>query len=127
MDSILTSIKKQLGITEDYEAFDPEIIIHINTVFSILNQLGVGPETPFTIEDKTATWDQFIGGDTRIEMVKTYIYLRVRLIFDPPTNSFVVDAFKKQYEELEVRMNLADDPVNAYEGGSWTDPDLEEE
>lgn len=125
MDSILTSIKKQLGIMEDYEAFDPELIIHINTVFSILNQLGVGPAVPFMISDKSATWDEFIGDDKRIEMVKTYIYLRVRLIFDPPTNSFVVDAFTKQYQELEVRMNLADDPINGYEGGSWSDPDRE--
>lgn len=119
MDSILTSIKKQLGITEDYEAFDPELIIHINTVFSILNQIGVGPETPYTITDKTNTWDEFIGDDSRIEMVKTYVYLRVRIIFDPPSNSFVVDAFTKQYQELEVRMNLADDPRDTYVGGSW--------
>lgn len=104
--SILTSIKKKLGIAEDYEFFDPDIIIDINSVIMILNQMGVGA-TNFHIEDKTATWDEFIGGEpTILEMVKTYIYLKVRLMFDPPsTGGGVLDSTKEMIDELEWRLN----------------------
>ena len=84
MDSILTSIKKLLGITEDYENFDADIIMHINSVFMTLRQIGVGPEEGFFIEDKSATWTDFMGDETKIESVKTYMYMKVRLLFDPP-------------------------------------------
>ena len=89
MDSILTSIKKLLGITEEYMHFDTDLIIHINTVFSILNHLGVGPTNGFTIADKKAVWKDFTSDDKKIEMVKTYVYLKVKLIFDPPASSAV--------------------------------------
>ena len=103
MDSILTSIKKLLGIQEDYTQFDPEIIVHINSVFVILNQLGVGPDEPFFITDKTATWNQFLTENKEIKSVESYMYLRVRLLFDPPANSFLVTSMEKQIEEFEFR------------------------
>lgn len=103
MDSILNSVKKKLGIQEDYTHFDEDIIIDINSVFMILNQLGVGPDEPFTIEDEDAYWEDFID-NARIEAVKSYMYMKVRLMFDPPTSGFLVDSLKKQIDELEWRM-----------------------
>lgn len=107
MDSILTSVKKLLGITEDYEHFDTDIIIHINSVFSILTQLGVGPENGFYIRDKTAVWNNFITDDTKLEMVKTYVFLKVKMLFDPPASSSVASAMEKAATELEWRLNFA--------------------
>ena len=103
MDSILNSVKKKLGIQEDYTHFDEDIIMDINSVFMILNQLGVGPDEPFTIEDEDAYWEDFID-NTRIEAVKSYMYMKVRLMFDPPTSGFLVDSLNKQIAELEWRM-----------------------
>lgn len=110
MESILTSIKKMLGINEEYEHFDADIIIHINSVFSILTQLGVGPADGFTISDKTATWSQFVGDNNTIELVKTYTYLKVKLIFDPPLSSAVLESTKQMISELEWRLNVSVDP-----------------
>lgn len=107
MDSILTSIKKMLGITEDYTHFDTDIVIHINSVFSILTQLGVGPPEGFYIQDKTTIWYEYISDPNKIEMVKSYIYLKVRLLFDPPSSSSVIEAFNKQISEFEWRLNVA--------------------
>lgn len=115
-DSILDSTKKILGIGKDNTDFDPEILLHINSVFSTLNQLGIGPDAGFMIEDSTPTWDLFLGGDPRLNSVKTYVYLRVRLLFDPPTTSYLIDAVKQQLQELEWRLNVQ------REGVSWTDP-----
>ena len=105
MDSILTSIKKMLGIVEDYEQFDQDIIIHINSVFMILNQLGVGPQKGFSINDKTSTWGEYISDDQNLEAVKTYVYMKVRLMFDPPLTSAVADAMNRNISELEWRIN----------------------
>lgn len=102
--SILNDIKHMLGIEPDYDAFDIDIIIDINSVFMILNQLGVGPKETFSITDSTATWDEFTRGKTDIMAVKTYIYLRTRLMFDPPTNSFTIQAFENQIKELQWRL-----------------------
>ena len=108
MESILTSIKKMLGIVEEYEHFDIDIIIHINTVFMILTQLGVGPSTGFSIKDKTTVWSDFIAADDlRFEAVKTYIYLKVKLIFDPPSSSAVIEAYNRTINECECRLNIA--------------------
>jgi hypothetical protein len=104
--SILTSIKKLLGLEETYTAFDPDIIIHINSAFSRLNQLGVGPLIGFRIEDKTALWDYFLQGRLDLETVKSYIYLKVRLIFDPPQTGFLVEAIKEQIKEHEWELNV---------------------
>lgn len=110
MDSILTSIKKMLGIGEEYEQFDMDLIININSVFSILNQLGVGPSEGFSIKDKTAVWSDFVSDMSKIEMVKSYVYLKVRLIFDPPSGSATVESYKQLISELEWRLNIAVDP-----------------
>ena len=111
MDSILTSIKKMLGIDEEYGRFDTDIIININSVFGILNQLGVGPDAGFSIQDSTSTWDDFIPNltqnATKFDMIKSYIYLKVRLLFDPPTSSAVLDAINRQISEFEWRLNIA--------------------
>lgn len=112
MDSILASIKKLLGITAEYTQFDTDLIIHINSVFSILTQLGVGPSTGFSIHDEYSVWIDFLPEDPRLEMVKTYVYLKVRLMFDPPDRSAVADAMKRQIDELEFRLNVAADQVS---------------
>jgi hypothetical protein len=117
VSSILVDIKKVLGIAEDYTDFDVDIIMHINSVFDTLNQLGVGPEDGFAIEDATAVWDDFLGADARVfNSTKTYIYLRVRLLFDPPSTSFVITSMNEQIQQLEWRINVQ------REGVSWTDP-----
>lgn len=106
MESILTSIKKMLGITAEYTHFDPDIIMHINSVLAVLNQLGVGPSGGFRIEDDTSTWDELIQDDVKLESVKTYIHLRVKLLFDPPNNSAVIEAMTRTINELEWRLNV---------------------
>ena len=113
MDSILTSIKKLLGITEEYENFDQDIIMHINSAFMILNQLGVGPKSGFSINDKSSTWDEFIPESSNLEAVKTYVHLKVKLMFDPPLSSTVIEAIKSQINELEWRLNVSvDSPID---------------
>lgn len=107
MDSILNSIKKLLGIAEDYDAFDTDIIIDINSVFSILTQLGVGPKNGFSITDASATWDQFMPEDPRMNEVKSYMYMKVRLLFDPPTSSAAMASMEKLISEFEWRLNVA--------------------
>lgn len=115
-DSILNSIKKLLGITEEYTAFNQDIIMHINSVFMILNQLGVGPTDPFAIEDETAVWSDFLEDPTNFEAVKSYIYLKVRLLFDPPLTGTVTDAIKSNISELEWRLNVqADSRIDSEE------------
>lgn len=109
MGSILTSIKKLLGIDEEYTQFDNDIIMHINTVFLNLTQLGVGPEEGFLIEDDAATWDDFIGDSNQLQAVKTYVYLKVKLLFDPPLSSSVIESINRIISELEWRLNVAVD------------------
>lgn len=107
MDSILISIKKLLGIEENYTHFDTDIIMHINSVLSILTQLGVGPSNGYSIKDANAVWDEFISDSTRLELVKTYVYLKVRLMFDPPSSSSAIDSMKQLINELEFRITIA--------------------
>lgn len=107
MESILTTIKKLLGIAEEYEHFDQDIIVHINTAFMVLTQLGIGPAEGFSIEDDTSFWSDFLGDDPRFEAVKTYIHLKVKLLFDPPVNSAVIESINKSISELEWRLNVA--------------------
>ena len=109
MESILTSIKKLLGIEEEYTQFDADIIMHINTVFLNLTQLGVGPSEGFLIEDDTAIWEDFIGDSTQLQAVKTYMYLKVKLLFDPPLSSSVTESMNRMIAELEWRLNVAVD------------------
>ena len=110
--SILTSIKKLLGIAEEDTSFDQDIIMHINTVFAILSQLGVGPANGFSIEDDSAIWEDYLGNATNLELVKSYIYMKVRSMFDPPTSSILADAMNKNIGELEWRINTMVDPKN---------------
>ena len=110
LDSILTSVKKMLGITEDYEHFDADLIMHINSVFMILTQLGVGPSEGFSIENKTDTWDDFVSSDSNLEAVKSYMYLKVKLLFDPPLSSAVMESMNRMISELEWRLNVSVDP-----------------
>lgn len=122
MESILTSVKKILGIQEDYTHFDADIIMHINAVFATLHQLGVGPKEPFVIFDNSAVWSDFIEDKMELQMVKTYMGLKVRLVFDPPQNTATAEAYKSMCEEYEWRLNAADD--------DWNDPypdDISEE
>lgn len=105
-DSILIETKKVLGIEDTYTAFDQDVIMHINSVFSTLNQLGIGPDEGFAIEDSDALWADFLDGDLRLNSVKTYMYLRVRILFDPPTNGYLVTAFQDEIRQLEWRINI---------------------
>lgn len=116
--SILNSTKRVLGIADNDDSFDIDVIMHINTALATLNQIGIGPVDGFMIEDDVPTWDAFIGTDLRLSSVKTYIYLKLRLIFDPPSTSFVIAAMEKQITELEWRLNVV------REGDSWTDPNV---
>lgn len=107
MDSILTSIKQMLGITKDYTHFDTDIIMHINSVFMTLTQLGVGPANGFYIEDETAEWTDFIPDPAKLQAVKTYMYLKVRLVFDSASlGSATLAAYERQIQELEWRLNV---------------------
>lgn len=114
--SILTSTKKILGIAADYTAFDLDIITHINTALSTLTQLGVGPVDGFMIEDAEAEWDEFIGVDNRYNSVKSYVFLKVRQLFDPPSTSYLITAMEKQIEEFEYRLNTTREMTE------WVDP-----
>ena len=105
-NSILNSTKKILGIAAEYKAFDLDIITHINSVFATLQQLGIGPAEGFMIEDETSKWEEFVGIDNALNPVKTYVYLRVRMLFDPPTSSFLMTSLQEQIKELEWRLNV---------------------
>lgn len=104
MNSILNSIKILLGMSEQSNDFDRDIIIGINTAFANLYQLGVGPSTPFRIEDESATWEDFMEDNQEIENVKSYIQMKVRLLFDPPTSSIVMECIKNTIAEQEWRL-----------------------
>lgn len=123
-DSILTSVKKVLGIPSYYDHFDRDILLHLNTVMSILNQLGVGPEEGFIVEDDSTTWSDLFDGDidtNRMMYVKSYVCLRVRLLFDPPTSSGAIDAMERQMRELEWRITVTRDPRDNSEEGTVDD------
>lgn len=107
--SILTTTKKALGLPEDYTAFDPELVMHINSALATLNQIGVGPQQGFMIEDAAATWEEFIGVDPRRNNVKQLVYLKVRLVFDPPGTSFLLTAFQEQIQQLEWRVLVTEE------------------
>jgi hypothetical protein len=115
-ESILNSVKKVLNLPVEYTAFDQDVIMFINTAFGTLNQLGVGPDQGFEITNETPTWEAFLGGDPRLNPIQTYVYLRVRLLFDPPTVGYHVDAIKEQIKELEWRLNVQREDV------AWTSP-----
>ena len=110
-DSILNTIKKMLGIADDYTPFDQDIIVLINGAIMILRQLGVGPQAGFSISNAETTWGDYLGTDEiLLASVKPYIYLKTKVVFDPPTSSFVLDAMQKQIDEYEWRTNAEVDP-----------------
>lgn len=104
MASILNEVKKVCGLAADYTAFDVDMIMHINAVFSVLDQVGIGPEGGFFISDDTEDWDDFEAPDNQKNLAKSYMYLKVRFIFDPPATSFAINAMKGQIEEFEWRL-----------------------
>lgn len=112
MNSILTSTKKQLGIAPDYDHFDADIIMHINSVFMILAQLGVGPSTGFSITDDSAVWTDFIPESACLEAVKSYMGMKVGLMFDPPSNSIIMEARNRTISELEWRLHVAAESID---------------
>jgi hypothetical protein len=105
-ESILISTKKILGLDESYTPFDLDIITHINAAFSTLDQLGLGPEGGFSIEDETAVWSDYVVPLNQLHAVKTYVYLKVRILFDPPATSFHLSALNEQLKEYEWRLNM---------------------
>jgi hypothetical protein len=115
-DRILPTVKKVLGLVEADTSFDVDILMHINTALGTLTQLGIGPAEGFEIEDATATWATFLDNDKAKNPVKSYVVLRVRLLFDPPTTSFAIESYVKQQEELEWRLNVL------REDTEWVDP-----
>lgn len=110
-ESIFNSIKALLGPDASYEVFDQDILIHINTAIAVLTQLGVGPASGFMVIGPDETWSDFIGNDDKtLNMVKTYIYMKVKMAFDPPVNSSVLTAYQEACKEYEWRLNIAVDP-----------------
>ena len=112
MESILNSIKKLLGIAEDYDYFDSDIIMHINSVFATLTQLGVGPEDGFSIDDESEKWEDFLPEERMLHSVKSYMFMKVKLMFGPPLSSAVIECTKEQIKELEWRLQVAVDSAN---------------
>lgn len=105
--SILTTVKKMVGLDETYTVFDTDIVIHINSVFFSLFQMGVGPSASFSIEDASATWNDFlVDGTPLLNPIKAYIALKVRMLFDPPTTSFAIGAINSQIAEFENRISI---------------------
>lgn len=110
-DSILNTVKKMIGLDKSYHAFDMDLIIHINSVFMILNQLGVGDDKVFTIEGEEETWDDFFkGSEENPTLTKSYMYLKVKLLFDPPSTGVLHEAMERQIKEFEWRLNVQVDP-----------------
>lgn len=109
MDSILTSIKAMLGPAEEYEHFDPQLIMFINSTLAVVTQLGLGPKEGFVIKDKTAKWTDLAPEGPALELAKTYVYAKVKLKFDPPTTGSHVEALKETIREYEWRTNVAAD------------------
>ncbi len=115
-ESILDSVKKVIGFDPSYTVFDLDVLMHINSVFSDLSDLGIGPTGGYSITDSTSQWSAFIGSDETLNRVKTYMFLRVKMIFDPPISGFAIDAMNKQIEQLEWRISVK------REGTAWVDP-----
>ena len=114
-DSILNSVKKMLGLDDEYTPFDTDVIININSALMTLTQLGIGPREGFEITDSSSTWGEFLTNPTKLGAVKNYVYLSVRILFDPPSNSFVLDAMKRQLEEIGWRLNVQAESVETFD------------
>ena len=108
-ESILVYVKKLLGIQSDYNHFDPDIIYGINAAFAVLTQLGVGPESGFSISDDSTKWDEFVSDTTRLSLIKPYVYLKTKMLFDPPASNVLTDSINKTISEYEFRLNVVSD------------------
>lgn len=128
-DSILLNIKQQLGICDDYNAYDEVIITGINSAFTVLDQLGVSLDPAFHIEGETETWSDYFAGRTDLQLVKSYVYLKVKLLFDPPNSGVLHQAMERQVQEFEWRLNVQVDPgrYKTEEGGGQDEPATDEE
>ena len=113
--SILRTIRKMIGPSMDYDVFDLDLIVHINSAFMTLNELGVGPETCFRITGEDETWDDFFGENENLEAVISYVYMKVRLAFDPPSTGPLIESYRKMISELEWRLNVLVDPKEVME------------
>ena len=122
--SILDSTKKILGMAPEFQAYDLDVLTHINSVFSDLEQIGVGPAGGFFIEDSTAKWGDLLGSDPRLNRVKSYVFLRVRLLFDPPQTSFAITSLEEQAKQMEWRLQVVTDPPITQSQPSIVDADL---
>lgn len=109
-ESILKTIRKMIGPSVSYDIFDTDLIVHINSAFMTLYELGVGTPQCFRITGETETWDDFIQGDSELEAVISYVYMKVRLVFDPPSTGYLVTSYEKRIQELEWRLNVMKDP-----------------
>ena len=112
-ESILIYVKKLLGIQDDYNHFDPDVIYGINAAFGVLTQLGVGPEEGFMISDDSAKWNDFVSDTVRLSLIKPYVYLKTRLLFDPPSSTALIDSINKTISEYEYRLYVASDGDNS--------------
>lgn len=108
-ESILVYVKKLLGIQSDYDHFDPDIIYGINAAFAVLTQLGVGPEEGFSISDDSTIWNEFVSDTARLSLIKEYVCLKTRMLFDPPTSTTLADSINNTISEYEFRLNVASD------------------
>lgn len=117
-ESILGSVKQVLGIVPEYEYFDSQLILFINSVFPTLYELGVGPDNGFEIEDESAEWAELTNDSKLLAQVKSYVYIKVRLLFDPPASSFALDSMNKMAQEMEWRILAMVEPTNRPMGGS---------
>lgn len=120
VDSILIGTKKLLGLDKDYHAFDTDVIVHINSVFLILCQLGVGPKHPYSIVGEEETWSDFWGDYPPINLAKTYMYQKVRILFDPPATGVLNEALERQIKETEWRMMIEAESIEKGVGGYGT-------
>ena len=111
MDSILLSVKKMIGVPREYTVFDTDIITHINTTFDVLNQMGVGPEEGFSISDESTEWNEYLTYGQESNIVRSYMYLKVRTLFDPPTNASLFGVYEKQLQEYEWRLLIFADEL----------------
>ena len=111
IESILASIKKMLGLDDNYTPFDADVLIHINSAFMTLCQMGIGPKEGFTVTDNSQTWGDFLTNNVMLGGVKTWVYLQVKMLFDPPSNSFVMDTYKTQAEQILWRLNVQAESV----------------
>lgn len=111
-DSILNDVKQALGLAADYTPYDAEITMHINSVFGDLNQLGLGPEAGYSIVNASDEWSEFIGTEARYNGVRSYVFLKVKMLFDPPTLGYLITANEKVIEKMEWRLNVAREDID---------------